>query len=101
MGKLMVDLVIRNEQLAWKLLSIAQRENRSVESVLAALLARYDTEFEGRPALGTFAMLAQSAQEADIRSDMPTDTSERSREILENEYADYLKRHMNERPDSD
>jgi hypothetical protein len=62
----MADLVIRDEELAWKLLRIAQRENRSVESVLSALIAQYDNESEERTPFGTFAKLAQSAQEANI-----------------------------------
>ena len=64
---------------------IALQENRSVEDLLENLLALY------QPQPGTLAELAQSARTADIHTGK-TDTSERSREILRTEYADYLKR---------
>ena len=64
---------------------IASQENRSVEDVLENLLALY------QPQPGTLAELAQSARKADIHTGK-TDTSDRSREILRTEYADYLKR---------
>lgn len=93
----MTELVIRDERIAWQLLDIARRENRSVEAVLDDLLADYQPDTE-RPKPGTFAALAHSAREANIRTEYPVDTSERSREILNTEYADYLKRRMDEQP---
>lgn len=97
----MAELIIHDERIAWRLLDIARRENRSVEDVLDILLRKYAAEeSEGEPTPGSFAMMAQSALKADLRS-TPTDTSERSREILAGEYADYLKRRMNEQSNSD
>jgi hypothetical protein len=100
---MMAELVIRDEQLAWRLLDIARRENRPVEAVLESLLETYiDTETMAEAPPGSLALLAQKAVEAGIRSGRPVDTASRSREILHNEYADYLKkRRKDEQPDSD
>ncbi|MEO8610640.1 MAG: hypothetical protein ABI690_22270 [Chloroflexota bacterium] len=99
----MAELVIRDEHLAWQLFDIAQRENRSVEAVLESLLAEhYPKSSNDEPSPGSFAALNLSAQKAGIGRDAAsTDTSERSREILETEYADYLKRRMDEQSNSD
>jgi hypothetical protein len=93
----MAELVIRDERIAWQLLDIARRENRSVEAVLDDLLADYRPETE-QPKPGTFAALAEAARRANLRSEHPVDTSERSREILHSEYAEHLKRRMDEQP---
>jgi hypothetical protein len=96
------DLLIRDERIAWRLLDIAQRENRSVESVLDTLLDYYPTVQPEETAQETpFAMWAKAAEDANIHSSGPVDTSERSREILNTEYADYLKRRLNEQSDTD
>jgi hypothetical protein len=79
----MADLLIQDERIAWRLLDIARRENRSVEALLDTLLSQYDTSDEGeKSSPGTFAALADAARRANIRSSEPVDTSERSREIL-------------------
>jgi hypothetical protein len=90
----MVELVIRDEQLASKLFDIARHEQRSVEEVLQTLIAEHYGSDES-PFPGSSAELAQSALNADIHSE-PRDTSSRSREILQTEYADYLKRRHHE-----
>ncbi len=99
----MAELLIRDEHIAWRLLDIAQREQRSVEDVLDSLLANYPSESEAQETpKGTFAALNWAAEQAGIGLDAePTDTSERSREILETEYADYLKRRMHEQSNTD
>lgn len=98
----MADLLIRDERIAWRLLDIARRENRSVEAVLDTLLSQYDENGEGeKPTPGTFAALAEAARRANISSSEPVDTSERSREILNTEYADYLKRRLDEQSHTD
>jgi len=81
----MSDLLIEGE-VADQLRDLAQREQRSVESVLKTLLERY-AESEPAPA-PTLAQLAQSLAEADFHSGHH-DTAMRSREIIETEYADY------------
>jgi hypothetical protein len=99
----MADVIIRNERLAWKLFEIARRENRSVDDIIETLVEEhYPNQTDDKPAPGSFAALNWSAEKAGIgRDSEPVDTSERSREILETEYADYLKRRMNEQSNSD
>ena len=82
----MAELIIRNENLAWRLLDIARREQRSVENVLESLLANYiptnpAEPNQGEPEPGTLAMLGKSAEEAGIHSEKPVDTAGRSEEI--------------------
>lgn len=90
----MAELIIRDEELVAQLNAIAEREQRSVEEVLGDLLAR-DSALLNDPKSGTFGMLVKSALEMELPF-KPSDTSERSREILNTEYADYLKRRMDE-----
>lgn len=98
----MTEVIIRNERLAWRLFDIAQRENRSVEAVIETLVEeRYPQATGDKPAPGSFAALAEAARRANIHSPHPVDTSSRSREILENEYADYLKKRMEDQHDTD
>ena len=52
---------------------------------------RYASEI----APGSLAEMAQNAREAGLASDERVDTAGRSREILNTEYADYLKRRRN------
>lgn len=86
----MEKVVIRNERLARRLFDIAHRENRSVDAIIETLVdEHYPNETTDKPAPGSFAALR-----AHIRSPYPVDTSSRSREILENEYADYLKKRI-------
>lgn len=59
-----------------------------------------DTEFDpDNPLPGSLALLAKLALEADI-STGETNTSSRSREILYNEYADYLLKRMKQGNDN-
>ena len=98
----MADVIIRNERLAWKLFEIARRENRSVDDIIETLVEEhYPNETDKKPVPGSFAALAESARRANIRSPYPVDTSSHSREILENEYADYLKKRMEDQNDTD
>ncbi len=88
----MTDLVIPDGKLTKRLRELAQRENRPVEAVLESMLEKYGEPNSNEAPPGSLALLAQKALEADIRSDKPVDTAARSREILHNEYADYLKK---------
>lgn len=100
----MAQLLIQDEGIAWRLLDIARRESRPVEAVLESLLEHYEPTapiVEDEPQPGTFAALAAAARRANLSSPEPVDTSERSREILNTEYADYLKRRMDEQQSSD
>ncbi|MDX2138630.1 MAG: hypothetical protein SF123_11095 [Chloroflexota bacterium] len=93
----MAELIIRSERLASRLLKVAQREQRSVEEMLEQWLEEHDTEFGEMPASGSSEALLASALAAGIESSGEVDTSARSREILETEYAEYLQRRLDER----
>ena len=80
----MSNLWIEGE-VADQLRDLAQREQRSVESILKTLLERYG-DVTTSP---TLAQLAQTLAEAGFHSGQ-RDTATRSREILDAEYADYL-----------
>lgn len=95
----MTDISIA-PHLIEKLQRIAEVEHRPVEAVLESLIEQYplivpDTEEADSdvPPLGTLARLAYEARKVGFESG-ETDTSERSREILEKEFADYLLRRM-------
>ena len=96
----MTDLVIRDEHLAEQLRAVSQRENRSVEALIASLLEIYHAptyppeEGDEQHILpGSLAALAQAAQKARFSSG-ETDVTAHSREILKTEYADYLLQRM-------
>jgi len=71
---------------------------QKLNDLVEELLRRYTTESPGEQAdeypEGSLAALARNALEADIHTGT-TDTAERSREILNTEFADYLKERMN------
>ena len=98
----MEALIIKDETIATRLRDIAEQEERTVEEVIGSMLDTYrgGRETSAAPEPGSFAMLAKSAQEAGIQSEA-TDTSERSREILSTEFADYLRRRIDEQADAD
>lgn len=85
------------EDVAQRLTQIAEQEGASVGEVLQNLLNRYTPQ---SPA-GSLAEMAQNAREAGLASDSAVDTADRSREILNTEYADYLKRRMQKNADND
>ena len=93
----MAELIIRSERLAFRLLEIARREQRSVEEMLEQWLEEHEPESAQIPRPGSSEALLASALAADIASAGEVDTSARSREILETEYTDYLKRRLDER----
>lgn len=90
----MADLVIRDDKLAARLRAIADREQRSVEDVLVAMVASYRSEVQ---ATDGFSSLAVAALEADIASEAEVDTSDHVKDILRQEYAD----HLAEKPSND
>lgn len=90
MFTLPTDLIERIE-------AIAQSENRSPVDVVETMLQAYEKEAvqgDDTPP-GSLAALARSALEANLGSEY-TDSDERSREILKQEYPDYIRRRMNE-----
>jgi hypothetical protein len=82
-------LNIANE-VAEELETLAARQGSSVNEFLKAFLSRYAPEMD----TATLADMAANARQAGIASAKPVDTSTRSREILQTEYADYLKRRL-------
>jgi len=85
------------EDVAHRLETLAQEEGTSVGDLLKVLLNRYAPDSPP----GSLAAMAQNAREAGLASLQPVDTAERSREILNTEYAAYLKRRMEQSPDDD
>lgn len=67
--------------LALRLGELAEERGSTVEDLLRGLV---DRQMANKPQL-TLQDLARNAREAGLKSDKPVDTSERSREILENE----------------
>ncbi len=97
----MADLVIHDD-LAKRLREIARRQNQTVEEMLTAIAEQYEPSVNDEiPLPGTPAALAASARRAGLRSDKVVDTSERTKEILNAEYADYLKRRMDDQSNTD
>lgn len=78
------------DEVANRLKTLAEQEGTSVGDILTTLL----DDYKKQPRAGSLAMLAQNAREANLASAQPVDTAERSRDILNQEYADYLKRRM-------
>ncbi len=89
----MTDITITG-RIAERLRQLAERTNRSVEEILEDVLDAYQ-DSEGKsntdegPPPGTFARMAWIAERNPIRVGA-TDISERSREILRDEYAEHL-----------
>ena len=84
------------QDLALRIEELAEEQGSTVEDLLRGLV---DQEIPKKTRT-TLADLAEIAVSAGLASDKPVDTAERSREILETEYTDYLKRHQTESPTS-
>ena len=76
------------QDLARRIEDLADKRGSTIEEFLRELLDRHEPK---KPRM-TMADLARIAREANLSSDHPVDTAARSREILNTEYADYLKR---------
>ncbi|GIK67443.1 MAG: hypothetical protein BroJett018_52370 [Chloroflexota bacterium] len=97
----MTDISIA-PHLIEKLQRIAEIEHRPIEAVLESLIEQYplivpDAEEADSdvPPLGTLARLVYEMERADFHSGDP-DIVDNSREILQNEFADYLLRRMDD-----
>ena len=80
-----------SESLAQKLTQIAERDHQSLDEVVETLLEQQVAETNPPALMGTLAALIQAADEADLQSGL-SDTADRSREILNSEYVEYLRR---------
>lgn len=76
------------EDVALRLEQIARQEGSSVGDLLKILLDRYAPETPP----GSLAEMANNARQAGLSSAQPVDSARHSREILDGEYADILKR---------
>lgn len=75
------------DEITRHLEQLAVRHDVEVTVLLEQLMKRYKPEKKW----ATMADLARNAKEAGMASPQPVNTAERSREILNTEYADYLK----------
>jgi hypothetical protein len=90
MSELIVD-----DSIAMRLRQIAEQENRPLDAVLAAMLAAYPASREPSDWPLKMAMMAEA--DTDIEwNEYATDLSERSREILNNEFGAHLLKRLNE-----
>ncbi len=81
------------EDVALQLEKLAKRNDIEVGDLLRELLERAEAERAAKQKRrATGADFARNAKAAGLASPEPVDTSERSREILNTEFADYLKR---------
>lgn len=76
-----------SDEVGQHLEQLAEERKLTMDELISAMIAEYDVVRNGI----TLADLAEMAAKAGLSSDGPVDTSERSREILNTEYADYLK----------
>lgn len=84
------------EDVALQLEKLAKRNDADIGDLLRDLLARYEAERAAKQKRwATGADFARNAEAAGLASPEPVDTSARSREILNSEFADYLKRRAN------
>ena len=84
------------DDIALRLQELAKLNDADVSDLLRDMLARYADERDGnQKRRATTADFARNALAAGLSSPHPVDTAERSREILNSEFADYLKRHAN------
>lgn len=79
------------EDVAQRLEQIAKREDADIGDLLRDMIERYaDERPSDKKQWATLADLARHAKAAGMASPEPVNTAERSREILNTEYADYL-----------
>jgi len=84
----MTELII-DDEIAKRLDQIAQQENRPIDAVLRSMLESY----AGLVQPSDWPLIMAKMAEADIDIDwneQAADLSERSRDILDNEFTDYL-----------
>ena len=79
------------EDVALRLERLAKREDADIGKLLRDMLERYEDEGEtDDKQWATLADMARHAKELNMSSPHPVDTADRSREILNTEYVEYL-----------
>ena len=93
MTELMID-----DTLAEQLRQLAQHENRPLDAVLRSMLESYATSLQ--PSEWPLAMARMAEEDTDIAwNEYAPDLSERSRDILESEFGDYLLKRLRDNGD--
>ena len=97
----MIELIV-DDSLAEQIQQIAQQENRPLDAVLRAMLASYAATTAAPPHSDWPLDMARMAEsDADIVwNAYATDLSERSREILDREFGDYLLKRLADNGDN-
>ena len=75
------------EDVAQRLEQLAEQQDADMSDLLRDMIERYAADKQW----ATLADMARHAKELNMASPEPVNTAERSREILNTEYADYLK----------
>ncbi|MCY3781761.1 MAG: hypothetical protein OXG78_15715 [Chloroflexi bacterium] len=79
------------EDIALRLKALAKQYDADINDLLRDMLARYEDKPDSKQKRwATGADFARNAKAAGLASPEPVDSSARSREILNTEYADYL-----------
>ena len=82
------DESFRSQEAAQHLEQLAKQQGIEIDELLQDMIERYIADEQW----GSLADMAQNARQAGLASTQPVDTAARSREILNAEYADDLKR---------
>ena len=75
------------QDIALRLEELAKQQDSEIGDLLRDMIERYAADKQW----ATLADMARHAKELNMASPEPVNTAERSREILNTEYADYLK----------
>lgn len=78
------------DDIAQRLNQLAQQQKTSIEELLKNLIDDYTP----KQPKATLADIAQNAIQAGLNSTQEVNTAEQSRDILNNEYANYLKKRL-------
>ena len=78
------------EEAARRLEQLAEQLDAEIGELLQDMIARYTADEQW----GSLADMARNARQAGLASAQPVDTAAHSREILNTEYADALKRRL-------
>ena len=80
------------EDIALRLEELAKQNDADIGELLRDMLERYANERDtDEKQWATLADIARHAKELNMASPQPVNTAERSRDILNTEYADFLK----------
>lgn len=85
------------EDVALRLERLAKQQDADIGDLLRDMIEQYSGQFDVKEKRrATTADFARNAIAAEMASPHPVNTADRSREILNTEFADYLKRRANQ-----